>query len=112
MLRAFGLPARAAGPAEVLAHRADDARRRLLDAGRFLQEPRDRVLDREAQLHLHGARDVLCRAAIAAEAPGRVEHRLAARAEVAQLAARIGQLEDEIAEGLVRVQRRAVSSPV
>ena len=101
------LPARAIVPAHGLAHRLDDARNRFAQRVGIREDLRHGVLDRLALLLLLVLGDVLADAAIAPEAPLRVEHRLAADADPAELAVGAGPQILEIVERLVGASARS-----
>ena len=101
----------AALPALGLADRADHRLQRLARAVRIGETAGDDVLQAQ-QLIRAGARgDVLGDAAVALEALLRVEHGLAARADVARIALRIDALVDEVGEGLSRLEQGPVRLP-
>ena len=106
------LPARAIVPAHGLAHRLDDARNRFAQRVGIREDLRHRMLDRLALLRLLVLGDVLADAAITPEAALRVEHRLAADADPAELAVGAGAQILEIVERLVRQQRALVRLPL
>src|SRR5258705_4660746 len=101
----------AALPALRFAYGANHSFQRLGCAVRLGRRQGDHVLKSQQLLGAHARGDVLADAAIAFEALLRVEHRLAARADVARIALRIDAPIDEIGEGLPRLERRLVRLP-
>src|SRR6185369_3478681 len=76
------------------------------------QAARDGMLEAEQLLVAAPIGDVLADAAVAAETPEFVEHRMAADADMAHLACAVAALVDEVAKRLVRLEHRAVRRPL
>src|SRR5262249_8502569 len=98
-------------PAFGFAKRADDRDEGGRDGLRLGQRTRNVVLEPEQQFFALFLGDVAGGSAIAAEAALAVEHRLAAGADVARLALRVGTRNQEVVEGLARVEQRLVLVP-
>src|SRR6185369_2291241 len=76
------------------------------------QAARDGMLEAEQLLVAARIGDVLADAAVAAETPELVEHRMAADADMAHLAAAVAALVDEVAKRLVCFEHRAMRGPL
>src|SRR5258706_13412036 len=101
----------AALPALRFAYGANHSFQRLGCAVRLGERAGDHMLQPQQLLGAHARGDVLAYAAIALEELLRVEHRLAARADIARIALRIDAPIDEIGKGLPRVERRLARLP-
>src|SRR5258705_6913576 len=101
----------AALPALRFAYGANHSFQRLGSTVRLGERAGDHVLQSQQLLGAHARGDVLADTAIALEALLRVEHRLAARADVTRIALRIDAPVDQPGEGLPRIERRLVRLP-